>query len=211
MIGVYGGTFDPIHLGHINFASNIQSVISLKKIHFIPCGIPAHREAAAANNEQRLMLLEAALGNEPQYVIDDREIRRGGVSYMIDTLQSLKQDYPDEGLSLLLGSDAFLEFEHWRDWQGILNIANLIIAERPGFDSSVFLKEKTLSDLLERSYTDNKEIFQNSRNGKIWIEKIPQFDISSSQIRDLVKRGEPFTDFLHPKVSKLITEQKLYR
>ncbi|MBE9564235.1 MAG: adenylyltransferase/cytidyltransferase family protein, partial [Proteobacteria bacterium] len=107
MIGIFGGTFDPVHYGHIKPALSVQQALNLAQIRFIPNSIPPHRDVPWLNSEQRLALLKCALHNISDVCIDERELHRDGPSYMVETLQSLKQDMPDEALCLIIGMDAF--------------------------------------------------------------------------------------------------------
>jgi len=106
MIGILGGTFDPIHNGHLRTALDVQQCLSLEEVRFIPCGVPPHRVAPVAEPIQRLSMVRAAIARKKKYTVDDREIRRKGPSYMVDTLTSLKRDFKDKSLCLILGTDA---------------------------------------------------------------------------------------------------------
>lgn len=107
-IGIFGGTFDPIHFGHLRTAYELLQSLRLNEMRFMPAGNPPHREVTVANPEQRLAMVKAATQGQPGFVVDDREIRRAGLSYSVDTMRTLRADFPDHSLSLIVGMDAFL-------------------------------------------------------------------------------------------------------
>ena len=107
MIGIFGGTFDPVHYGHIKPALSLKQALNLRQLRFIPNRVPPHRAEPWLSVEQRLLLLNTALKDYPDVIIDERELNRDGPSYMVDTLSSLKKDFPDEGLCLIIGMDTF--------------------------------------------------------------------------------------------------------
>ena len=117
LIGVLGGTFDPIHFGHLRPALEILQALELDEIRFVPCRIPAHRATPSITAEQRLALVRLATAGQPGFVADDRELRRAGPSYMVDTLTSLRAEVGDAPLCLILGTDAFRELLSWRRWR----------------------------------------------------------------------------------------------
>ena len=119
MIGIYGGTFDPVHYGHLRPAIDVYSQLGLSEVRFIPTGEPAHREQPIASQDQRYQMLLLAIENIAGLSVDDREIKRAGPSYMVDTINSLQADFPDESFCLIVGMDAFIKFESWREWQRI--------------------------------------------------------------------------------------------
>jgi len=134
MLGILGGTFDPIHNGHLHIAEQALTHFDLSKVIFVPAFKPAQRTTPKASAHDRLNMVKLAVQNHENFIVDDREIQRQGVSYMIDTLKSLQSDYPEERLALILGYDAWEGFTHWHEWETILNKVDLIIAHRPGVE-----------------------------------------------------------------------------
>src|SRR5438552_2155932 len=130
-IGILGGTFDPIHLGHLRMAIELYEALDLARVHILPCYHPVHRKFPVASPEHRFEMVKTAVADEPSLFADDREIRRQGPSYFIDTLLEMRQEMPKTPLCLLLGIDAFLGFTSWHRWQEILDEAHLIVAYRP--------------------------------------------------------------------------------
>ena len=129
LIGVLGGTFDPIHLGHINIASDAFSLLGAKIIHMVPTYIPVHRTLPIASADHRLAMIRSIVENEKNIIADPREILRKGKSFMIDTLSSIRADFPSEIICLILGNDAFNKFLSWKNPEQILNISNILVID----------------------------------------------------------------------------------
>ena len=144
-IGIFGGTFDPIHYGHLRTALELKALLDLDKVHFVPCANPPHRTAPMSDGALRLRMVEAAIRGEPGFVADDRELKRAGVSYTIDTLASFRAELPGRSLCLLLGMDAFLGLPQWRRWRELTTLAHIVVAHRPGWDAPT---TGTLGELL---------------------------------------------------------------
>ncbi|MDE2052430.1 MAG: nicotinate-nucleotide adenylyltransferase, partial [Gammaproteobacteria bacterium] len=132
-IGLFGGTFDPIHYGHLRTAFELWQELRLAEVRFLPTGSPPHREQPLADAELRLRMVQAAVADQPAFVVDDREVRRTGISYSVDTLTELRAEYPDRSLCLLLGMDAFLGLPNWHRWRDLLGLAHIVVAHRPGW------------------------------------------------------------------------------
>jgi len=179
MIGLFGGTFDPVHNGHLKPALAVQQALNLSQLRFIPNRQPPHRAAPWLSTEQRVQLLELALQPYPQCTLDRRELERDGPSYMVDTVKSVKQETPNETLCLILGQDALSGFEQWFQWQEILQYCHLVITPRPGFSVSDMSANSVLT--VKITHEINDLALQDS--GKILLQSAPQLDISSTQIR----------------------------
>ena len=134
MIGIFGGTFDPIHYGHLRSALEVKEIFGLTEVRLIPSAQPPHREQPAATALMRLQMLELAVKNQPGLIIDTRELNRSGVSYMVDTLKSLRKEFKDEPLLLFIGSDAFNNLKTWYQWQHLFDFAHIVVMTRPGFE-----------------------------------------------------------------------------
>jgi nicotinate-nucleotide adenylyltransferase len=130
-IGIFGGTFDPIHYGHLRTALELKVLLDLERVHIVPCADPPHRTAPMSDGALRLRMVQAAIRDEPGFVADDRELTRAGVSYTIDTLASFRAELPGRSLCLLLGMDAFLGLPHWRRWRDLTTLAHIVVAHRP--------------------------------------------------------------------------------
>ncbi len=179
MIGIVGGTFDPVHYGHLKPAEAVMHALSLAQMRFIPNRNPPHRAQPWLSIEQRLTLLELALQDYPAFTLDLREIERDGLSYMVDTMGSLKQSFPGEALCLILGQDAFNGFEHWYRWQDILQYCHLVVTPRPG----VSVSGQNVCDELKSRFTSEAQDLRLQKSGRILLQSVPQLDISSTVIR----------------------------
>jgi nicotinate-nucleotide adenylyltransferase len=167
MIGIYGGTFDPVHFGHLRPALDVLEGLGLEQVRFIPCGQPPHRQQPVANAEQRMAMLSLAVSEQAGFVVDDREISRGGTSYMVDTLTSLKQEKPNNTFCLMLGMDAFIEFDQWKRWQDILQMVNLVVTHRPNADFDFDKTGHVLNEYLINHRLHDIDTFLGSSDGKI--------------------------------------------
>jgi nicotinate-nucleotide adenylyltransferase len=210
MIGIYGGTFDPVHLGHLRPAVDVYSLLNLSQIHFIPCGQPPHRNPPIASAQQRLEMLRLALGRQTDFVVDQREIDRAGPSYMVDTIKSLIADFPKEKFCLIIGMDAFVYFDKWKDWETITSLANLVITQRPRFDTDSIPSSALIQYMNEKRTNDTSE-FLRSEDTHCFICPVTQLDISSTNIRAQVSEGKCIDYLLPEKVVNYIHDQDLYK
>ncbi|MCW8883037.1 MAG: nicotinate-nucleotide adenylyltransferase [Sedimenticola sp.] len=201
MIGLLGGTFDPIHYGHLRTALDVQQELVLSEMRLIPLSDPPHRTAPSSTPEQRLALLQIAIADEPRLTIDDRELKRGGKSYTVDTLLSLKAEQPDETLCLLLGSDAFNGFHLWHQPEQILELAHLVVMQRPGEPDPLHYHDRL---------THLADDLRAKTAGLILPMAVTQLEISATRIRQMIKQGHSPRYLLPDAVLDEITRQKLY-
>ena len=208
MIGILGGTFDPIHNGHLRTALDVQQCLSLEEVRFIPCGEPPHRVVPVAEPIQRLSMVRAAIAGQEKFKLDDREVRRKGPSYMVDTLTSLKQDFKDKSLCLILGTDAFNGLEQWHRWQQIFELANVVVMQRPAIKGQNELNKRLL--LLLKDRLVDAEILKKKQNGGIAFVPVTQLDISATKIRQQWQQGKDIQFLLPDSVLTLIRQQNIY-
>ena len=208
MIGILGGTFDPIHNGHLRTALDVQQCLSLEEVRFIPCGEPPHRIAPIAEPIQRLSMVRAAIAGQEKFTVDDREIRRKGPSYMVDTLISLKQDLNDKTLCLILGTDAFNGLEQWHRWQQIFELANIVVMQRPAIQGHNELNKRLLTLLKDRIV--DADALKCKQNGGIAFVPVTQMDISATKIRQQWQQGRDIQFLLPDSVLTLIRQQHIY-
>lgn len=211
MIGVYGGTFDPVHYGHLRPALEVYEAFGLSELRFIPCGQPPHRDAPLASAEQRLAMVEQAISNEPGFVADAREIRRSGPSYMVDTLRSLQAEQPDQALCLLLGMDAFAGFHQWHEWRVIPDLCNMVVMQRPEFVPEQVIRDAELQQWVAASKLDDRSQFCRSRSGKLMFYPVTQLNISSTRIREAVRLQQSLRYLLPDSVMALIEREAIYQ
>nr|VFK53339.1 MAG: nicotinate-nucleotide adenylyltransferase [Candidatus Kentron sp. TUN]VFK61961.1 MAG: nicotinate-nucleotide adenylyltransferase [Candidatus Kentron sp. TUN]VFK69676.1 MAG: nicotinate-nucleotide adenylyltransferase [Candidatus Kentron sp. TUN] len=206
-IGILGGTFDPIHNGHLRFAVEVRDKLCLSSVRLIPLGKPSHRAPPQATDKIRLQMLAAAVRNEPGLIVDDQELRRDGLSYTVDTLDALRQRFPHSSLCLILGMDAFCQLDTWSRWHRILELAHIIVAQRPG---TLLPKAGKVAHLLADRETNNPACLQDEPAGRIAIHPVPQLDISATRIRTLTARGASIRYLVPDAVLEIITHEQLY-
>jgi len=185
-MGVFGGTFDPIHYGHLRSAFEMLQALRFEDVRFIPCGDPPHRGSTFASAKQRFRMVELAIAGQDGFVADDRELKRGGPSYTIDTLLTLREESPHRPLGLILGMDAFLGLPSWHRWQEILDTAHIIVAHRPGWKAPDM---GPLGNLIAEFGTHRVDDLHTTLQGRVHIHAVTQLEISSTEIRDLVAAG----------------------
>jgi nicotinate-nucleotide adenylyltransferase len=206
-IGILSGTFDPIHLGHIHLANTIQKLCQLQKILLIPCSQSPLRNQPIASAEDRLSMVKLAINDPAHLFADDREIKRGGLSYTIETLKSLRQENPDTPLALIMAIDVFNRFDEWHDWQNILQLVHLIIANRPG--SWQITNPKAMELLRKHQITDPQQL-QKQIAGLIYLTDINPLPIAATQIRALIKEHKSASHLVAPGVWQYICKKQLY-
>ncbi len=185
-LGIFGGTFDPIHYGHLRTAFEMLQALRFGDIHFIPCGDPPHRGTTYAAARERLRMVELAVEGQAGFVADARELDRGGPSYTIDTLAELRTEFPERSLGLIVGMDAFLGLHTWHRWQEILDVAHIVVAHRPGWKAPDM---GPLGDLIAERGTHRIEDLHDALQGRVHIHAVTQLEISSTEIRELVAAG----------------------
>ena len=206
-IGIFGGTFDPIHYGHLRTAFEMLQALRFGEIRFVPSGDPPHRGETYAPAPLRLEMVRAATANEPSFVVDDCELQRNGPSYTVDTLAAMRQEQPDASMGLILGMDAFLGLTSWHRWDEILNYAHIVVAHRPGWRAPDI---GPLGELISEHGTHRIEDLHEHRNQRIHIHAVTQLEISSTEIRDLVSAGRD-PRFLMPDVVRdVIVDSSCY-
>ena len=193
MIGIYGGSFDPIHLGHLKTATSLKTELQLDHLFLLPCCEPVHKDGLKYSSIDRLKMLNLAVENYSTLEIDSREIHRGGGSYMIDTLHELKQIYRDQSICLIIGMDSYLKIKTWKDWQEFSKLVHLVILQRQGF--------KLIDSALDSFHT-TKEVHQLKleSNGLLYFSICPKINISSSDIRSRIAANQNLDDLLPKSV-----------
>jgi nicotinate-nucleotide adenylyltransferase len=186
LMGVFGGTFDPIHYGHLRTAFEMLQALRFEDVRFIPCGDPPHRGTTFASAAERLRMVQLAVSGHHGFTVDDRELRRDGPSYTIDTLLALREEFPDRALGLIVGMDAFLGLPGWHRWDEFLAVAHIVVAHRPGWKAPDI---GVLGDLISEFGTHRVDDLHDALNGRIHIHAVTQLEISSTEIRDLVAAG----------------------
>ena len=207
-IGILGGTFDPVHYGHLRFAVEFRNAISKAcsdcQLRLIPCHIPPHRDTPQATAQQRLEMLRLAVAERPGLQIDTREMLSDKRSYSFDTLSSLREEFPSAHLVLAVGVDAFAGFCRWHRWQAILDIASIVVASRPGST----IDDEDASHLFAERRVPLETLCEP---GQIAQLDLTPMAISSSMIRELIATGQALDFLLPDAVANYIEQHQLYR
>jgi nicotinate-nucleotide adenylyltransferase len=211
MIGVLGGTFDPIHDGHLAMARFARAQLDLSKVLLIPAGFPWQRQPRASA-EDRLHMAELAVVQQPFIEVDAREVRRPTPTYTLDTLEELHASYgSDQPFCLILGSDAFLNLPTWKEWTRVLELAHVVVLCRPGFDLPVEHLSLPLREAWDARQGSVAEL-QNSPGGRMIRLEMPPVPISSTQIRHALAHSlSSLEGLLPPPVLNYIETHHLYR
>jgi len=208
LIGILGGTFDPIHNGHIRLALEAQKQLKLDQVKLIPVNTPPHRTKPAASSCHRRSMIELSIRDESKLCIDCRELESENISYSINTLKSLRQEFSDDALCLIVGRDAFNKIDSWKDWQDLLDYAHIIVANRPN-ESINNISPKLKSWIEKHQITDHAQL-KKCLSGNIVFINIPMLDISSSMIRQCYSEHKTVTHLLPTLTQTYIKDQQLY-
>lgn len=206
-IGVFGGTFDPIHYGHLRTAFELWQELHLTEVRFMPTGSPPHRDQPFASPELRLKMVQAAVAAEPAFVVDDREVRRSGLSYSVDTLTELRAEFPDRSLCLLLGMDAFLGLPNWHRWRELLSLTHIVVAHRPGWKAPT---SGPLGEVMVDHGTGSVRDLHDRPAGRIYIHAVTQLEISSTELRQIIETGRDPRYLVPESVREIIRETRSY-
>lgn len=207
LVGVFGGTFDPVHCGHLRTVLELKTALGLDEVLVIPCGQPPHRPPPVASANARLQMLAAALADLDGMRVDARELSRDGPSYTVDTLDSLKKESPGATLCLLLGSDAFAGLESWHRWQDLSALCHIVVARRPGITRAVPAGLQALVSAAEGT----SEVLRQQSAGRIVFCETSQLDVSSSHLRAQAAAGLSLRWLVPENVERLIEEYAWYR
>jgi nicotinate-nucleotide adenylyltransferase len=209
-LGVFGGTFDPIHFGHLRLAEELAEAVGLERVLFIPAGQPPHRGAPRTAARHRLEMVRRAIAGNPRFALDAREVERPAPSYTVDTLAALRAELGDERpLWLLLGADAFLDLPTWHEWRRLFDLAHLAVAERPGAPlmQSDAMREPLKGAVQGRQLADGQAA---GAAGCVLLRAMTPLGISATAIRETFARGRSVRYLLPDAVLDYIHDQNLY-
>jgi len=210
-IGILGGTFDPIHFGHLRLAQEVAQTLALHQIRFVPACAPPHRAAPQTAAQQRVAMVRLAIAGNPLFVLDDREIHRAGPSYTVDTLAAIRAEVGAAcALTLIMGADAFIAFHTWYRWREILNIAHIAVAQRPGA-TLCDIKDAALAQVFGERCVHDTQPFTHSPAGMIAVVPIPLLDISATAIRAAITAGRSVRYLTPDAVIGYINDQQLFK
>jgi nicotinate-nucleotide adenylyltransferase len=206
-IALFGGTFDPIHYGHLRCADEARQKLGLKNLYLLPAGDPPHREPPRATVKQRLEMLQLAVQEFPFLLIDDRETRRSGPSYMVDTVQELRTGFKDRPLLLLIGQDTANHFHTWYHWQQIFELSHIVVLTRPG--SSVQYAPEVAKQMQARSISDVKKLHESCAGAVLQLE-VESIDVSSTDIKNAITSRAAVKSMLPAAIIEYIEQNRLY-
>jgi nicotinate-nucleotide adenylyltransferase len=206
-IALLGGTFDPVHYGHLRCAEEVRKKLGLENLYLLPAGSPPHRDTPTATVKQRLDMLQLACLEFPHLLIDDRETRRSGPSYMVDTLLEIRADFPDSPLILVVGQDAFNLLHTWFDWKRLFELAHIVVLTRPG--TGVEYPSDLAIQVEPRSLGVLKELLK-SRAGAVLRLEVEPIDVSATNIKRAMRTGHPVMSMTPAAVVEYIDKNGLY-
>lgn len=218
-IGILGGSFDPVHNGHLGLARQALATFGLDRVVFVPADIPPHkRHQTLTPTHHRLEMLRRAIAGDANLMLSEIEIERGGVSYTLDTVRALQSQWPDAELSLIMGADTFQDIDSWKQFADVLRASHILVASRPGrsLDETVNDVAALMTQLpfsYQPDHSDStKRVYRCHETGRrIALFPIPPKAISSTQIRDALQRGEAAKKVLPPEVEGYIMAHRLYQ
>ncbi len=208
-VGIFGGTFDPVHVGHLRTAEEIREQYLMDRVYFVPAHIPPHkRNLEITDSVLRLIMLRKAMRGNSFLYVSDIEIKNQGVSYSINTIKMFKKKF--EELYFIMGIDAFMEIDTWCSYRDIFNHTNFIIMERP-VNAEKKADISFPSDMRGEIKKIDGNTFKHVSGNRIYMQKVTQLDISSTKIREAARNGRSIRYLVPQQVEKFINERKLYR
>jgi nicotinate-nucleotide adenylyltransferase len=208
MIGVFGGTFDPVHIGHLRSAWEVRESLRIRDFRLLPAGQPPHRDRPVTPAAHRLAMLRLATQGLPGMRIDEREIGRPGPSYMVDTLQEIRSEAADQSVLLIIGQDSAASLDQWHHWNLLTELAHLVVMRRPGQRSE---PSPEVADFLAEREAETAMELGSSPCGKVWNIEVTQLGVSSSMVRRLIRSGRSPRFLLPDPVLEYIGTNGLYR
>ncbi|WP_127957721.1 nicotinate-nucleotide adenylyltransferase [Serratia microhaemolytica] len=210
LLALFGGTFDPIHYGHLRPVEALAQEIGLERVTLLPNHVPPHRPQPEANAQQRLAMVQIAIAEHPLFTVDDRELHRITPSYTIDTLEELRQQHgADTRLAFIIGQDSLLSLHKWHRWQDLLNYCHLLVLARPGYQQQ--METVVLQHWLEQHQVRRPVELHRQSAGYIYLANTPLWEISATEIRQRHQQGISCDDLLPRSVQRYIELQGLYR
>ncbi len=207
-LGYFGGTFDPIHNGHLRIVLDAQQALGLEQVALLPNHIPPHREAPGSSAEQRRTMVELAIQGSPELVLDDRELKAHRPSYTVDTLAQLREEHPDNPLCFIIGMDSLQSLTSWHQYERLFDYAHLVACYRPGYNEGF---SEPVQEILAERQTQDRQDLQRKLAGHIYLQEVTQLDISATRIRQIVRQGQSARFLLPDPVLDHIEKHRLYR
>ena len=211
-LGLFGGTFDPVHCGHLRSAEEVKEAYALDEVRFVPCGVPPHRSGRpGAASHHRLEMVRLAVADRPGLGVSDIEVARPGASYSIDTVRHFLATLgPGDDLYLILGLDAFLLIGSWKDWRELLALTHVIVTSRPGFGDELPYEKIPVVVREAFCYHPFRSGFRNELGKEILFKRLMDVSVSASAIRKLLGKGKSIRDLVPSEVQRYVEDQDLY-
>lgn len=206
-LGIFGGTFDPIHNGHLRTAFELAECLDLERVLFVPAADPPHRPPPRVPASVRLAMVRAAIEDEPRFTLDERELRRGGPSYTVLTLEELRRERGPQPLVLCLGMDAFLGLPQWHRWTELTGLAHLAVAHRPGFEPPA---GDALGELVAARRALLPVELQASPAGRVYFFAGTQVELSATELRSVLESGRDPRYLMPEAVRRMIRATGTY-
>jgi nicotinate-nucleotide adenylyltransferase len=209
-IGIFGGTFNPVHLAHLRISEEIREAFNLEKVIFVPAATPPHKPLAdELSFSDRLRMVTLAVGDNPFFTVSDLEGKREGKSYSIDTLNIFRKMYPQDEFYLIMGSDSFADFKSWKEFASIFSCCNIVTIGRPG--TVVSLRTALPVEIAhEFTYSMDRNVLTHSSGHSVYSIEGTMLDISSTAIRSLIREGKSIKYLVPDTVKEYIKQQRLY-
>lgn len=206
---LYGGTFDPIHYGHLEPAAALTREIGLEQVVFMPNNVPPHRPQPVASSQQRRDMVALAIASNTAFTLDERELARSTPSWTVETLEAWRQEHdPEQPLAFIIGQDSLLSLPQWHRWQTLLSLCHLLVLRRPGYPLT--LADPQHQSWLQAHCTQDSQMLHNQPSGYVYLANTPLRDISATAIRERLATGQPVTDWLPDNVEHYIRRHRLY-
>lgn len=206
-MALLGGVFDPVHLGHLNIATQLENKFHFDQVRFIPCKQQVLKHDAHVSAQHRLAMLQLALEDFPNFTIDTLELDRDTPSFTYLTLETLREKFPTHSLIWIIGADVLRNFSAWRHWESLLDRAHFLVVNRPGFS---FKLENVLESFIEERKTSNFDLLKQNTHGYFFFEAMEAFAISSSEIRQAISEKKSIQAWVPRKVASYIHNHHLY-
>lgn len=213
LVGIFGGTFDPVHYGHLRMAEEVAEIIGVQKMHFVPAGSPRLRDSPEGSLQHRATMIRLAIPSNARFILDEREIRRPGTSYSVESLRELKQELGgDVALCFVTGADAFMNLAAWHNWRELFDLCHFIIAARPGhmLTTNPDVLPPELSAECARRWVSSVDSLKRATSGMIFAAQTTLLDISASVIRARIAAGRSVRYLIPDATLDYIAANHLY-
>lgn len=207
LLGVYGGTFDPIHNGHIQPVVEAAEQLGISKVLLLPCHIPPHKEQPSTPAGLRLKMVELVCDHYPQFIADDRELNKTSPSYTVETLRTLREEYPHSTLCFFMGGDSFANLNTWFKWEAILDYCHIVVCQRDTQDTQL---SPVIEEYLAQFECENAHELREKKQGNIYLAKTNELAISSTEIRNNLWRDASWKTCLPIYIYEFIRAHNLY-